>query len=180
MGRFLRQLLKAIQTPAERRRRPQDRHPEVTALEARQLLTLSGNIVVKAVPKFLTPPNGQYVPVTVAGSFNESALNATPAGFFYVTDQYGKLEPRAEVALHQSPTDPHTYTFSFTINLQAQRGSMTTNGRQYDILVGARDAAGAVGRTIAVEVPKDPVHPHPHGPKAAGHPAPHPHPHHHR
>ena len=31
---------------------------------------------------------------------------------------------------------------------------MTYNGRQYDILVGARDAAGAVGKTIAVNVPK--------------------------
>jgi hypothetical protein len=168
MGRLLRQLLKAIQSPVERRRRRPARRPEVTALEARQLLTLSPtNITAKAVPRFLSPPNGQYVPVTVTGSFNESATDASPTGFFYVTDQYGKLEPRAVIPLQRSASDPHTFTFSFTIHLQAQRGSMTTNGRQYDILVGARDAAGTVGKTIAVQVPKNPVHPH--GPKAAGH-----------
>jgi hypothetical protein len=141
----------------------------VTALESRQLLSLSPtNIVVKAVPKILSPPNGQYVPVTVSGSFNESATSASPSGFFYVTDQYGKDEPRAAIALQQSASDPHTFTFSFTIHLQAKRGSQTPNGRQYDILVGAHDANGAVGKTIAVLVPKHPVHPHPHGPKAAG------------
>jgi hypothetical protein len=162
MRRFLRQLLAAIQTPAPRRPRRGSR-PELVGLEGRQLLTLSPTkISLKAVPNILSPPNGQYVPVTVTGSFNESATDAAPSGFFYVTDQYGKLEPRAGVTLTQSPTDPHTYTFSFTIHLQAQRGSMTTNGRQYSILVGARDAAGAVGKTIGVQVPKEAVHPHHH------------------
>jgi hypothetical protein len=168
MGRFLRQLLKAIQARGKCRLGRHGCCPDVTALEGRQLLSLSPTqITVKAVPRFLTPPNGQYVPVTVTASFNESATDASPSGFFYVTDQYGKLEPRAGVPLQQSASDPHTFTASFTINLQAQRGSMTTNGRQYSILVGARDANGAVGKTIAVEVPKNPVHPH--GPKAAGH-----------
>jgi hypothetical protein len=155
MGRFLRQLLAAVRTPARRRFRQVGSRPEVTLLESRQLLTLSPtNIVVKAVPHTLTPPNKQYVPVTVSGTFKESAANASPSGFFYVTDQYGKIEPRAAIPLHQSTTDPTTFDFSFTINLRAQRGSMTYNGRQYDILVGARDAAGAVGKTIAVNVPK--------------------------
>jgi hypothetical protein len=155
MGRFLRQLLAAVQSPARRRLRRVASRPEVTFLEGRQLLTLSPTkIVVKATPHTLTPPNGQYVPVTVTGTFNESAVNASPSGFFYVTDQYGKIEPRATIPLHQSTTDSSTYSFSFTIELRAQRGSMTLNGRQYDILVGARDAAGAVGKTIAVHVPK--------------------------
>jgi hypothetical protein len=166
MRRVLRRLLEAIQTPAKRRRR--DRCLELTTLEGRQLLTLSPtNITVKAVPNILSPPNGQYVPVTVSGSFNESATDAAPSGFFYVSDQYGTDEPRAGIALHQSATDPHKYTFSFTIHLHAQRGSQSNNGRQYAILVGARDAAGAVGKTIAVLVPKHPT-PH-HGTKAAGH-----------
>jgi len=155
MGRFLRQLLAAVLPPPRRRFRRVGSRPEVTFLEGRQLLTLSPtNIVVKAVPHTLTPVNGQYVPVTVSGTFKESAVNASPSGFFYVTDQYGKIEPRATIPLHQSTTDPTTFTYSFTINLRAQRGSMTYNGRQYDILVGARDANGAVGKTIAVNVPK--------------------------
>jgi hypothetical protein len=160
--------MEAIQTPGERRRRRRDRRPELTTLEGRQLLTLSPtNIVVKAVPKILSPPNGEYLPVTVSGAFNESATDAAPSGFFYVTDQYGTDEPRAGIDLHQSATDPHTYAFSFTIHLHAERGSQSPNGRQYDILVGARDAAGAVGKTIAVLVPKHAVvH---HGTKAAGH-----------
>ncbi len=113
------------------------------------------NIVVTATPHTLVPVNGQYVPVTVSGSFKETAVNnASPSGFFYVTDQYGKIEPRAIVPLHRSTSDSTIFDFSFTIELRAQRGSMTDNGRQYDILVGARDAAGAVGKTIAVNVPK--------------------------
>jgi hypothetical protein len=155
MGRFLRQLLAAVRSPDRRPFRQVARRPEVALLEGRQLLSLSPtNIVVKATPHTLTPPNKQYVPVTVTGSFNESGSNESPTGFFYVTDQYGKIEPRASVALHQSTTSPSTYNFSFTIHLRAQRGSMTDNGRQYDILVGARDAVGAVGKTIAVNVPK--------------------------
>jgi hypothetical protein len=168
MGRFLSQLLKALQVPTGCRAGRHGCRPDLTALEGRQLLSLSPTqITAKAVPRFLSPPNGHYVPVTVTASFNESATDASPTGFFYVTDQYGKLEPRATVPLHQSASDPHTFTLSFTINLQAQRGSMTDNGRQYSILVGARDANGAVGKTIAVQVPKEAIHPH--GPAAAGH-----------
>src|ERR1700722_17467614 len=107
MGRFLRQPPAAGRAPG-----------------GRQFLSLSPtNIVVKAVPHTLSPPNKQYVPVTVSGSFNESATNAAPEGFFYVTDQYGPIEPRALIPLQQSATDPKTYNFSFTIHLRAQRGS---------------------------------------------------------
>jgi hypothetical protein len=142
----------------------------VTPLEDRRLLSLSPtNIVVSAHPKVLSPPDSQFVAVTVSGSFNESSPDASPSGFFYLTDQYGEIGPYAGVDLHQSPTDPSTYTFSFTLHLQAKRGSMTENGRQYDILVGARDAAGAVGKTIAVWVPKNPVPTHHHKVTATAH-----------
>ena len=77
MGRFLRQLLAAVRGPARCPFRRVCRRPEVTGLEGRQLLTLSPtNIIVKATPHTLTPPNKQYVPVTVTGSFEESATNA--------------------------------------------------------------------------------------------------------
>src|SRR5947209_5161896 len=116
MGRFLRQLLAVLRTPAQRRLRRVGNRPEVTFLEGRQLLSLNPTkITVKATPHTLSPPNGHYIPVTVTGSFNESAPNANPTGFFYVTDQYGKIEPRATIPLHQSTTDPSIYNFSFTI-----------------------------------------------------------------
>ena len=124
MGRFLRQLLAAVRSPAQRRFRRVGSRPEVTCLEGRQLLTLSPtNIVVVATPHTLTPVHGQYVPVTVTGSFKESAANAAPSGFFYVTDQYGKIEPRAAIPLQQSTTDPTTFDFSFTINLAPSAGA---------------------------------------------------------
>jgi hypothetical protein len=137
--------------------------PEVTPLEPRWLLTVDpGKIVVKAVPKNLAP-NGEFVRITVSGSMSiTDPKKAT--GFFNVTDQYGKLEPFGPVTLTISPTDPHTVTYSFPIELQAKIGSMTSNGRQYDILVGAKDAAGAAGKTIAVNVLKDAPPAHPHGP----------------
>jgi hypothetical protein len=144
------------------RRRPVAARPAVDGLEDRKLLTVDpGKIVVTATPRFLTPPNGQYVPVTVSGSFTITDP-AVAKGFIYVTDQYGKDEPFGPLPLQRSPTDPHLATFSVVIHLQAQRGSMTSNGRQYDILVGAKDAAGAAGKTIAVNVPKDPAAIHPH------------------
>jgi hypothetical protein len=140
--------------------------PEVTPLEPRRLLTVDpGKIVVKATPKILAPPDGEYLRVTVSGSMVISDPKFA-TGFFNVTDQYGQIEPFGPVTLTISPTDPHSVTYSFPITLRAKIGSMTTNGRQYDILVGAKDAAGAAGKTIAVNVLKDPPqpNPHPHGP----------------
>ncbi len=93
--------------------------------------------------------------MTVSGTIGEST-DETPHGFFYVTDQYRTIEPRADVVLHPT-ADPHTYSYSFTIHLRAQRGFQTPNGRQYSILVGASDSSGTAGKTIGVLVPRHPV-----------------------
>ena len=165
MGGLLRRLLTvamgARATSCSSQRRGIACRPTLDGLEDRKLLTVDpGKIVVTATPRFLSPPNGQFVPVTVLGSFTITNPDAAK-GFFYVTDQYGKDQPFGPLVLTESPTNPHLATFSVTFFLQAERGSMTSNGRQYDILVGAKDSAGAAGKTIAVNVPKNPVvHPH--------------------
>lgn len=150
------------------RRSPSRRlRPAVDGLEDRQLLAID-KFLVAATPKVLSPPDGRFVPVTVSGSF-ETSIGSTPKGFFFVTDQYGRIEPKGAVALHTAGA-PNLFAYSFTINLQAKRGSQTMNGRQYDILVGATDQDVTVGKTIFVWVPKDAVAGHPRGP-ARPHPA---------
>ncbi len=168
MRRFLSRLRAVVTNARPRPCRKGSRRPELTPLEDRRLLSVS-KLDVVVHPRVLTPPNGEYLPVTVSGSFQESAKDAAPNGYFYVTDQYGTDEPRAAIPVTRSPTDPTTYTFTFSFHLQAKRGSMTPNGRQYDILVGARDAAGTAFKTIVVVVPKDTAPAHPHGPKPAVH-----------
>jgi hypothetical protein len=167
IGGFLGRLLARGRPGSSRAARHVHRQPDLDRLEERRLLSLDPNkIVLTATPKFLSPPNGQEVTVTVTGSFNGSDV-AHAQAFFHVTDQYGKLEPFGTVVLHPSPTDSKLATFAFQFKLQAERGSMTYNGRQYDILVGAKDKDNTVGKTVAVTVPKEPVHPH--GPAAARH-----------
>jgi hypothetical protein len=167
IGGFLGRFLARGRSGPSRGPRHVHRRPDLDRLEERYLLSLDPNkIVLTATPKFLSPPNGQYVTVTVTGSFNGSDVGHAQ-GFFHVTDQYGTLEPFGTVALHRSPTDSKVATFAFQFQLQAKRGSMTYNGRQYDILVGAKDKDNTVGKTIAVNVPKEPIHPH--GPTAARH-----------
>jgi hypothetical protein len=142
--------------------------PKVDGLEDRRLLNID-KFLVTATPKVLRPPDGRFVPVTVSGSF-ETSIGSKPKGFFYVTDQYGRIEPRGAVALHTAGA-PNLFSFSFTIYLQAKRGSQTMNGRQYDLLVGASDSDVTASKTIFVWVPKDTVAVHPRGPGLAQHAA---------
>jgi len=138
-----------------RRNRERRWRPEVFGLEERRLFYIAPDkIILMAHPAVLSPPNGQYVPVTVTGSLDQSS-GVVPKGFFFVTGQYGEVAPHGDVALHGT-SDPNRFSFSFTISLQAKRGSQTPNGRQYDILVGGTDKDGTAGKTIAVWVPKEP------------------------
>src|SRR5690242_17165768 len=120
MGGFLRRLLAIGRTSGSgtgrSRRRPW--RPAVDGLEGRRLLTVV-KLTVMASPQILTPPNGRYVPVRVTGSL-EQLQSIRPKGFFYVTDQYGAIEPRGRVALHQVENIPFQFTYDFTIYLQAK------------------------------------------------------------
>jgi hypothetical protein len=180
MGGLFRRLLLAgraltAASQPSRPRRERVRHPDLDALEERRLFYIPAErIVLQAVPSILTPPNKQYVAVTVSGTIEHSNVKQ-PRGFFYVTDQYGEIEPYGGVVLTPSPSTPKISLYSFTIHLRAQRGSQTMNGRQYNILVGAKDKDGTAGKTIAVLVPKDPNfkgHSTPKGaPARAAHPS---------
>jgi hypothetical protein len=159
MGGFFRQLLAGGSSSGRHRLRRGRWRPEVAGLEDRLLLFIPADkIVLFANPSILTSPDGRYVPVTFVGSFQVSSGRPSKT-FFYVTDQYGRIEPRGTFPI-QKGDEPGRFNFAFTIYLRAQRGSMTSNGRQYDILVGASDKDGTAGKTIAVLVPKNPVHTH--------------------
>lgn len=158
MGGFLRRLLAGERTMVPQHSRWRRRRPEVDGLERRELLYIPADkIILMARPAVLRPANEQFWPVTVSGSLLQSDSIA-PRGFFQVTDQYRRIEPRGRVAM-QPTSEPGKFAFEFTIFLQAQRGSQTPNGRQYNILVGGTDQDGTASRTIAVWVPQDAAHP---------------------
>lgn len=134
---------------------------EVTPLERREMLTITGGLTTVAVHPGVLPPNGKYLPVAVSG-FVVSTHTTAPKGFFFVTDAYRTDEPHGKVTLSTNPvksikigaTTWYYYSYSFNIKLQAKRGPNSTDGRHYDLFVGGVDAEGADGRTVAILVPK--------------------------
>ena len=76
MGGSFRRLLAVGRTFSLRRFRPVGARLEVVALEDRGLLTPTA-IMAHATPKVLSPPNGEYLPVTVSGSLRDSTPNET-------------------------------------------------------------------------------------------------------
>lgn len=147
---FLRKLWTNVNRP---RKRPMA--PSLTELEPRTLQALLvGNWQVNIHPAVLPPTNG-FIPIHVYGEI-ASNKPKPPTGFFFVTDEYGTDEPRGNLAL--GPTVPvanyYETPFSVTFYLQAKRSTNTQDGRHYDIFVGATDADGTAGETVAVYVPK--------------------------
>src|SRR4051812_40125974 len=118
MGGFLRHFLTRGQTSRPQHVRRHRCRPEVDGLEDRQLLyTPLDKLVVTATPAVLSPANGRYVPVTVKGSMDQSA-GIAPKAFFYVTDQYGAIEPRGRITMHRVDGNPYRFTYEFVIYLQ--------------------------------------------------------------
>jgi uncharacterized repeat protein (TIGR01451 family) len=108
-------------------------------------------IVIAASRLFLWPPNGQFVPVTISGTITDtgSGVNLT-SGSFAVSDEYGTVQPAGPVTINPDGT------YFFTVNLEASRHGSDKNGRQYTILVNAKDNAGNPGSSsIVVTVPHD-------------------------
>jgi hypothetical protein len=124
---------------------------DVAPLEDRTLAFV-GTITAVATPSILFPPNGRYVQVNVSGTIIES-LKQAPEAVFQVTDEYRRVEPRGHLTLHQ--VNSYTYSYSFSVYLQAERSTRVPDGRHYDILVAAVDADAGNGKTIAVVVPRD-------------------------
>jgi alpha-tubulin suppressor-like RCC1 family protein len=95
----------------------------------------------------LWPPNGAYVPVTVSGIV-EDADSSVASATYAVTDEYGLLQPAGTLQLDASGR------FSVTFMLEAARRDDDREGRQYLIVLTARDPAGNTStRTAQVTVP---------------------------
>jgi hypothetical protein len=102
--------------------------------------TIPPVITISATPRVLAPPNGQLVPVTIAGKITDSAsgVNASTAEY-RVIDEYRLVQPKGKMALDSAGN------YRFTILLRASRLWNDLNGRQYTIRVNAKDNAGSRG-----------------------------------
>jgi hypothetical protein len=173
MEGFWRRLLRprwraAAGTSAASRRKPACR-VEVTLLEGRLLLHVFQGVLglnATAAPAVLVPPNGRYVPETVSGQVVADSPKV-PVGFFTVTDEYRRDEPRGFFVpqngvpfINNGTTDGTLYSFSVTFFLQAQRSTNVADGRHYDILVGVRTPQNVFSKTLPVIVPRGPLPPH--------------------
>jgi hypothetical protein len=128
----------------------------ITELEGRTLLAINtGSTVVNVHPAILPPTDSQYLPVHIYGKIASTRPSGVTA-FFFVTDEYRRDEPTANIALGPPVFSNNLYfsSFDFTIHLQAKRSTKTPDGRHYDIFVGAKDKDDTDGRTVAVYVPK--------------------------
>ena len=96
----------------------------------------------------LWPPNGAYVPVTVSGIV-EDADSSVASATYAVTDEYGLLQPAGTLQPDASGN------FTITVMLEAARRDDDRDGRQYLIVLAARDPAGNTStRTAQVTVPR--------------------------
>ena len=148
MGRWLTLRL------AKSKKRPR-RAPVVDRLESRELQSIIASRSALVVNPGLLPNTGRYVDVHIFGAIAANS-HTPPDAFFLVTDEYRQVEPHGNVQL--TPIPPrygfNMYAFNFNIPLLAQRSTGTTDGRHYNIFVGARDADNTDGRNVSVYVPK--------------------------
>src|SRR5262245_11814408 len=125
--------------------------PDFTRLESRTVQN-ADVLSVAANPAALWPPNGRLVPVTVSGVIADDDgfdIGAT----FRVRDEYRSVQPRGPVALFENPDG--TFSYSFTVLLQASRRGQDRNGRQYQIVVTAFDDHSSDRAATVVTVPHD-------------------------
>jgi hypothetical protein len=108
-------------------------------------------ITVAAAPSTLWPPNGNMVPVIVAGTITDagSGVDASTATCA-VSDEYGLVQPNGRVSLGSDGS------YTLTVLLQASRHGNDKDGRHYTITVRAQDNAGNSGSAPSVvTVPHD-------------------------
>jgi hypothetical protein len=133
--------------------------PELTPLEDRMLLYFS--VEATAVPSTLWPPNGRFVPVTISGTLREFSIQGNKPIFqklggpkkanFQVVDEYRRDEPQGPIQMVDAGGGK--YTFSVTVNLEAERADEFAAGRRYYVVVGARDVNGWGSDIATVQVP---------------------------
>ena len=125
--------------------------PELTVLEARTVMNATV-LSIAASPNALWPPNGRLVPVTVSGVIHDDDGNGIGANY-RVRDEYGAVQPRGPVALSENPNG--TFSYSFSVLLQARRSGQDRDGRQYQIVVTAFDDHSSDRAVTVVTVPHD-------------------------
>jgi hypothetical protein len=108
-------------------------------------------VTVSAAPAILWPPNGQMVPVSISGSVKDTGGGIRPGtGRYQVIDEYGTMQPNGSVPLAVDGS------YFFTMLLEASRRGDDQDGRQYSIIVSAKDNAGNPGSaSTSVVVPHD-------------------------
>jgi len=107
---------------------------------------------ITASPQSLWPPNGRFVPVTVSGLIADD--DGFPVGAnFQVLDEYGAVQPSGPVALQDNLNG--TFSYGFTVELQARRLGRDRDGRQYTIVVDAFDDHSDDSEATVVTVPHD-------------------------
>lgn len=116
--------------------------------------TTPPTVIVSPKPSTLWPPNGQMISVAVSGTITDSGSGVDPKKVsFSVEDEYGSIQPSGAVKLEAGGR------YSFTISLEASRKGDDEDGRQYTIVVSARDLAGNLGSaSTTVNVPHDQRH----------------------
>ncbi len=128
------------------------------ALERRELLTIS-DFKVAINPQIIYPPNSQYVPITVTGSYKVGPHQGAALANFLVVDEYRLDMPHGDVKSHPVPDEVGRYTFSFQTHLQARVAGGDSDGRLYTIAVSARQPDNAAGQSFGIWVPPQGYHP---------------------
>jgi hypothetical protein len=159
MGRFFGLLPPSRLRDAIGARRRRCRPPEVCPLEARELTTITGFSPVTASTQVLTPPNGRFVPITLSGAISNDRLPA-PTARVHVIDEYRRVNTVRGVPLQLVGmfSNGNLYTYSFTIRLEASRADQDLAGRQYYVIITARDRNNGGARIVPVIVPHDARH----------------------
>jgi hypothetical protein len=158
MGRFWRLLRPGRRAAADRRRR--HRPPEVCALEARELTTITGFSPVTSSTQILTPPDGRRVPVTLTGAVSNDRPTP-PIVELHVIDEYRRVNTafRVPVGRLEIPErSDRVYSYSSTVLLEASRSDQDRAGRQYYLFITVEDEDNGGARVVPVVVPFDPRH----------------------
>ncbi|HZR23530.1 MAG TPA: choice-of-anchor tandem repeat GloVer-containing protein [Vicinamibacterales bacterium] len=108
-------------------------------------------ISARAAAATLWPPNGKLVADVISGSVSDVLSGLDPAtATFRVVDSYGAVQPTGTFLVRPDGS------YSFTIMLEAARRGDDPLGRQYQVVINARDRAGnAASASTVVTVPHD-------------------------
>jgi 6-phosphogluconolactonase (cycloisomerase 2 family) len=108
-------------------------------------------VTVGASASTLWPPNGKLVPDTISGVVADGLSGIDPSALtFTVVDKYGLVQLTGAISLGSGGQ------YSVTVMLEASRLGQDLGGRQYQIIVSARDKAGnPTSASTMVTVPHD-------------------------